>query len=186
MRRTVSTILVAALAAAPALAGELAGVMFADDIVYQGKGLVLNGLGLRKAYGLAKVYVAGLYLEKKNPDADQILGSDALRRIELRFVRNVGRDDIVKAWTEGFEKNVGASLADFKERLDTLNGAMPDLREGDVLAFTAIPGKGTAVEVNGTTAATISGADFAKVLFSIWLGPKPPNAALREGLLGHR
>ena len=73
-----------------------------------------------------------------------------------------------------------------KERLETLNRAMPELREGDLLAFSSIPERGTVVEVNGKTAATIPGADFAKVLFSIWLGPSPPNTALREGLLGHR
>ena len=31
--------------------------------------------------------------------------SAAVRRIVLEFVRNVGRNDIVKAWTDRFEKN---------------------------------------------------------------------------------
>ncbi len=186
MRRTALFVGLIACIALPALAGELSGVTFPDQITLEGKGLVLNGLGLRKAYGIAKVYVAGLYLEKKNADAGEILASEGVRKIELRFVRNVGRDDIVKAWTEGFEKNAGAALPSLKDRLETLNRAMPDLREKDVLAFSSIPERGVVVEVNGNGAATIPGADFAKVLFSIWLGPNPPNTALREGLLGHK
>ncbi len=170
----------------PALAGELSGVSLPDQATLEGTTLLLNGMGLRKAYGIAKVYVAGLYLEKKTTSADEILDSDAPRRIELRFVRNVGRDDIVKAWTEGFEKNAGGRLAALRKRLDTLNRAMPDLRVGDLLAFSAFPEKGVVVEVKGQVAATIPGADFARVLFAIWLGPDPPNAALKDGLLGAR
>jgi hypothetical protein len=30
----------------------------------------------------------------------------------------------------------------------------------------------------------LSGSDFARVFFSIWLGDDPPNDGLREGLLG--
>jgi hypothetical protein len=33
------------------------------------------------------------------------VASAAVRRIVLEFVRNVGRNDIVTAWTDGFEKN---------------------------------------------------------------------------------
>jgi hypothetical protein len=174
----------ALLTTGAAVAGELAGVTLDDGVTVEGKTLTLNGMGLRRAYGIAKVYVAGLYLEKKTANPREILESDATRRIELRFVRNVGRDDIAKAWTEGFEKNAGSGLAALRERLDTLNRAMPDVRVGDVLSFTALPGKGVVVEVKGRAEATIPGADFTKALFSIWLGPDPPNAALKSGLLG--
>jgi len=175
-----------ACAASVAFAGELSGVSLREQATVEGKALVLNGMGVRKAYGIAKVYVAGLYLEAKSSDSAEILGSDSTKRIELRFVRDVGRQDIVKAWTEGFEKNAGAALASLQDRLDTLNRAMLDLKEKDSLAFSSLPGKGVVVEVNGKVAATIPGADFAKVLFAIWLGPEPPNAALKEGLLGRR
>ncbi len=186
MKKTLLAAVIAFIFAASAFAGDLAGVSFPERVDHEGKSLVLNGIGLRKAYGIAKVYVAGLYLEKTTANADEILAAAAVRRIVLEFVRNVGRDDIVKAWTEGFEKNAGASFASLRDRLDALNKAMPDLREGDVLAFSTVPGKGTDVEVGGKRVATIPGDDFAKMLFAIWLGPSPPNAALKEGLLGRR
>jgi hypothetical protein len=40
------------------------------------------------------------------------------------------------------------------------------------------------VSVKGKEAALIPGAEFQRVLFSIWLGAHPPNVSLREGLLG--
>jgi len=186
MRRPAIRIALAACLALPALAAELSGVAFPDRITVEGKALELNGLGLRKAYVVAKVYVAALYLESKSGDVAAILASEGLKRIELRFVRGVGRDDIVKAWNEGFEKNAAGRLDALRERLETLNRVMPELREKDVLAFTSVPERGLIVELNGKAAVTIPGADFASVLFSIWLGPNPPNTALREGLLGRR
>ena len=40
------------------------------------------------------------------------------------------------------------------------------------------------VSVKGAAAASISGNDFQQALLSIWLGKKPPNPELKEGLLG--
>jgi hypothetical protein len=168
-----------------ARAGELAGVGFPDQVTVEGKSLVLNGLGLREATLLkVDVYVAGLYLEAKSTDPQAILGSELPRRIVMRFVRDVKRQDLVKAWTEGFEKNAGKEMPALKERLATLNAAMPDVANGDTLAFTYLPGVGVRVEVRGETKATIAGPDFARVLFGIWLGPNPPNPGLKDGLLG--
>ena len=141
-------------------------------------------MGLRKAYAVAKVYVAGLYLERKSASADEILGSSSVRKIVLHFVRDVSREQITGAWSEGFEKNAGPALPGLRERIAALNAVMPDLAVGDALAFTAAPGKGVVVEVRGKEAATIDGDDFARALLSIWLGAAPPNAALKEGLLG--
>ncbi len=170
---------------APARAGELAGVTLPDQLTVEGKTLVLNGLGLREATMLkVDVYVAGLYLEAKSTDPQAILGSELVRRIVMHFVRDVKRQDLAKAWTEGFEKNAGKEMPALKDRLATLNAAMPDVVKGDTLAFTYVPGEGVRVEVKGETKATITGPDFARVLFGIWLGPSPPNPGLKEGLLG--
>ena len=167
-----------------AAAGELQGVSLPDRITVDGKELVLNGMGLRKAYAVAKVYVAGLYVERKTASAEEILASPAPRRIVLHFLRSVSRDQIVGAWNEGFEKNAGDAIAAIRGRIETLDGFMSDLAPGDALVFTAIPGKGVTVELRGKTMGTIEGDDFAKALLSIWLGPSPPNAALKTGLLG--
>jgi hypothetical protein len=184
MRLAAAALLVLA-AATPALSGELAGVTLPDQATAGGKTLQLNGMGLREATVLmVDVYVAGLYLEDKSGDGPAIAASDKTKQIVMKFVRSVGKEKLVEAWTEGFQKNAGDKAAALAPALATLNGAMVDVKKGDVLAMTYAPGTGTTITVKGKDAAVIPGEDFQHVLFSIWLGANPPNVSLREGLLG--
>lgn len=181
------TVLVLALVgfSAPAPARELAGVKMPDRTMVAGKSLVLNGMGIRKATILnVKVYVAGLYLEAKSTDAASVIASVKVKRLVLQFVRDVTRDQIIEAWKEGFEKNAGKDLPRLQSRIATLNGAMVKFRSGEALTFSYVPGSGIEVQVKGTVAVTLPGDDFARALFSIWLGQEPPNAELKAGLLG--
>ena len=52
------------------------------------------------------------------------------------------------------------------------------------MSLTYLPGTGVQVEFKGDVKGVVPGADFAQALFRIWLGPSPPNAGLKEGLLG--
>ena len=172
---------------APAPAAELAGVTMPDQVTVGDQTLELNGLGLRLATRLGlkfKVYVAGLYLEEKSSDAEQILASDQTSRIHMHFVRKVGKGKITGAWTEGFEANSGGKMAEFEDRVDKLNSWMPDMAKDDTITFTYVPGSGVEVGVNGESKGTIEGPDFARVLWTIFLGPEPPNAELKDGMLG--
>ncbi|RPJ78225.1 MAG: hypothetical protein EHM13_14925, partial [Acidobacteria bacterium] len=85
MRRAVLVACLVALSL-PVLAATLANVTLPDTITVGNKTLVLNGMGVRSKF-FVKVYVAGLYLEKKTPDANAILQQDAARRLVLQFVR---------------------------------------------------------------------------------------------------
>jgi Chalcone isomerase-like len=106
------------LLAVPARAGELAGVTLPDQVTVEGKTLSLNGLGLRQATWLrVNVYVAALYLEAKSSEPEAIIGSEEVKRIVMRFVRGVGRKDIVKAWNESFEENAGDGMAALQDRV---------------------------------------------------------------------
>ncbi len=184
MKKILVAVALACLPAILAHAGQLAGVTLPDRETVDGTSLVLNGMGLRKAYVVASVYVAGLYLEGKSSDPAAVLGSEQAKRLVLRFVRDVGRDRIVEAWSDGFAKNAVKDLSALKDRITLLNSWMPDLAKGDTLTFTFLPSKGVVVDVNGQEKGTIVGDDFARGLLSIWLGASPPNASLKAGLLG--
>jgi chalcone isomerase-like protein len=186
--RAVTALSILALScAATASAGELAGVTLPDQIQIDARTLVLNGMGLREATFLkVDVYVAGLYLEAKSSDAGAILRSDQAKRLVMKFVRAVGRKDIVKAWDEGFKESAGASLPALKDRVATFDSYMSDMANGAVMSFTYLPGSGVKVEVQGVVKGIIAGADFSEALFGIWLGPHPPNPGLKDGLLGRR
>ena len=178
--------LVAICLALPAAAGTLAGVSLPDQVSVGDKTLVLNGLGLREATVLmVDVYVAGLYVEVKSSDPAAILAPQQSKQLVMRFMRSLGKEKLTEAWTEGFDKNAGDQRAALAADLAMLNAAMIDVRKEDRITLTYQPDKGVAVSVRGKADVVIPGADFQRVLFLIWLGPKPPNVSLREGLLGN-
>lgn len=162
------------------------GVTLPDTQTYANKRLVLNGMGLREATILdIDVYVAGLYLEAPSSIAMQIIHANEAKLLVLRFVRDVDHDDIVKAWNEGFAKNAIVPVARIKPLIAQLNSWMPAFEKGDTLMFGYAPGQGLTVDINGVRKGVLRDDDFARSLFAIWLGPKPPNAGLKRGLLGN-
>ena len=176
-----------ALCASTVWGAERAGVQMPDTLSVQGRNLVLNGLGVREATVFnVDVYVAGLYIPERSSDPATILRPDEPKVLRMVFVHDVSRDQMTKAWHEGFEKNAGTSLTALSPRIDQLNSYMTDHKKGDILTFTDVPGLGVEVRAGGQLKGTIPGDDFAQALFRIWLGPSPPNEGLKDGLLGRR
>lgn len=171
--------------AVPAFAAELEGVNAPDTATVEGKALVLNGQGLRKKF-LFKVYVASMYLEKKASDPGAILGADSIRQVKMTMLRDLGKEKITDAIKEGFKKNSGDKLASLQERLDKLCDVIPDLKSGQTLVITYVPGKGTTLSGAGDKTYTAEGKDFADAMFSVWLGKSPVDDDLKKGMLGEK
>jgi hypothetical protein len=112
------------------------------------------------------------------------LKPDNAKQLVLHFLRDVKRDDITKAWNEGFEKNANNALPSLADRIATLNGWMADVAPGSRLTFSYQPASGLQVNVAGASKGRIPGDDFASAFFAIWLGANPPNPGLKSGLLG--
>jgi hypothetical protein len=164
---------------------ECAGISFPEALRSEGVTLKLNGLGLREATMFkVDVYVAALYVTQTSRDAGAILNSNAPKELILHFVRDVERADVNKGWQEGFEKNAEGALAALKERMEAFKALMPDMKTGQRLRLVHKPGTGVQVDIDNAVKGTIKGDDFAKALFSIWLGSHPPNPGLTAGLLG--
>lgn len=185
LRHAAFAILLGMLAPLGAGAATCGGVTLPDSVSHGGTSLPLNGMGIRKATMLAvHVYVAGLYLPAKSGHAESIIKENKPWSMQMHFVHSAGQDDIRNAWSGGFENNVGHEMAALRDRVEAFNKLMPDLKKGDVLAF-SYDGKGeTTVSINGKTSGAIGGADFASALKAIWLGSSPPNSDLKAGLLG--
>jgi hypothetical protein len=174
---------VAALIPLPQLsASTLAGVTLSDTAQVGSTTLVLNGMGLRTKF-MVKVYVAGLYLPQKSKNAEAIIKADTPKRIVLHFVRNVNQSQIADAFSEDFHKNSPQAANAMKADVDRFLAAIEPLREGGEMVFTYTPQTGTSVEINGSEKVIIPGAAFQQMLLSVWLGPYPPNASLKKGLL---
>jgi hypothetical protein len=176
----------ATLSASAQVRNTCEGVTLPRTVTVDGTTLNLNGLGIREASAFqVDVYVAGLYLETASTNAEEILASDTRKRIVLRFVHDVERQKIVDAFTEGFQNN-GGGAAGLAARRTQLMGWMTDMVVGNTMTFTYVPGTGLTVNVNGSNKGTITGADFQRAFFALFIGPNPPNRGLKVGLLGGR
>lgn len=147
--------------------------------------LSLSGVGVLKYLGIIRIYNGALYLP---PD---IKGKDALtdvaKRLEVEYLRSFKSEDFGTATIAGMRKNVDPdTFARLEDKIDSHNQLYPDIRRGDRVSLTYIPSIGTEVAVNGAVKGTIPGADFAKALFSLWLGDKPFDTGFKRDLLGRR
>ena len=182
-QRVVWILVLGACLVARGWAVEKKGVTMPDQVSDQGRTLVLNGLGVRKAYGVASVYVGGLYLEKAGHNADAIVRSKEEKRLVLHFLMDVDQGKIRGAWTEGLGKNCLADCKAFDAEMTTLNGWMADMRSGQELVF-GMSADAVTVSVNGAVKGTIHKEGFPQQFLAIFLGPNPPNKGLKDGLLG--
>jgi hypothetical protein len=165
-----------------ALAGELAGITLPDTLKTGDKTLKLNGLGLRKK-SVFKVYVGGLYLESLSKDGGAIVASDQAKAIRMYFLRDLTKAQLVESFQEGFEANA-KDKSEQKAAFDKMLALIPDVKEGDTMTFSYLPGKGTTLQVGDKELSISVGKGFCDAVFSIWLGPKPPSEDLKKGMLG--
>jgi hypothetical protein len=186
MRKTVITLAVVVFVLVSMIelqAASLAGVTMPDTAQVGSKTLVLNGLGLRTEF-MVKVYVAGLYLEQKSSDPSAIIKADAPNRIVMQFLHGASKSQMANAFKESFNDNTPEAMKTMQADIDRLLGALEPLNVGDQMVFTYVPGTGTTLAINGKDKLAIAGSAFNPVLLSVWLGPKPPTANVKKGMLG--
>ena len=179
----------AALAAAllltsvTAAAATVAGAKLEDSVTVNNQKLVLNGAGLRKKF-VVKVYVGALYLPSKQTSAASIIAADAPRRMVMHFLYDVDKGKIAEAWEEGLGANTPNASPEVKTAFKTLASWMEDMKEGQRVVLTYVPGIGTTVEVNGRNKGTLGGKAVSDAILNTWIGPKPgPGTDFRKAVL---
>ena len=180
----ISTLALLYLSGSNSAAAEISGVKLPDQVTLEGKTLKLNGTGLRQATILkVNVYAAGLYLQNSSGDGEAIANSDQPKSIEMVFMREVSAKQMADAFQEGFEKNCVADCAKLKPDLIKLQGLMKDMKKGDTMAYHFLS-DGVEVMIRGQKAGAVGDKAFSHQLIRCWIGKNPPNAGLKEGLLG--
>ena len=165
-----------------AQARTLAGVELPDAVVVDGSTLRLNGMGLRQATPLRiKAYVGGLYLQQPSSDPTVVIDSRQLKRVTMKFLRDIDRKNLTSGWAASLRKIGGQPM---ESAIGQFSALIPDVHKGDAMDFTWRPGDGLEVATNGTVRGIISGDDFARTLFTVWFGPEPGDANLKRGMLG--
>lgn len=185
IRRLILAIVVV-LPLSAARAAQLDGVWMPDARVVNGTPMVLNGMGLRTYSFLGiRIYVAGLYLEQRSNNSQMILHSRKMKLLDIRFLRDVDAANARRAWRNGFADNCKAPCYLDPNDVARFLAAVPAVRRGDDsrLLFTA---NGVRVTLNGRLFGQVSDPHFAEMILATFIGPEPPTARLKRGLLGGR
>jgi hypothetical protein len=163
----------------------VSGVTMAETIEVDGQTLSLNGMALRKKF-VVKVYVAGLYLATTSSSAEAILEADVPRQMVLHFISGHGtKKKMCDAWNDGLEANTPGATAELKQQFAELCEMMVDIKNGESMLITYIPGTGTRIDIAGADRGTIQGKEFADALLRCWIGPKPgPGEGFKKNILG--
>jgi hypothetical protein len=166
------------------LVADLHGISLPDVRMIDGTQLQLNGIGLR-TFSIFEIpiYVAGLYLERRNSNSDAILHSPEKKLLDIRFLHDVTAEEARDAWLDGFEKNCKAPCHLDPGDVQRFLAAVPSLQNGDhsTLLFTSA---GVNITINGQPTGTITDANFAVVVLATFIGSEPPTPRLKRELLG--
>lgn len=163
----------------------VSGVKIDSKLTVEGETLMLNGAGLREKMWI-DLYVGSLYLPAKSSNSKDIMDSKSAAAIKLDIVSGmITSDKMISAVNEGFENSTNKNTAPLKAKIDKFKSFFKEeIKKGDTFIIANIPGDGVVVFKNGVKKGAIDGYDFKKALFGIWLGSKPADSDLKEGMLG--
>ena len=154
-----------------------------DQLTEDGARFELVGATTFRWMSIVKVYDARLHLGTGEPPTKVF--ADIPVRLQITYHRGFTAAEIIKGGDTLLARNVKAeTLAAMRDRLELINRAYRDVREGDSYTLTYVPGKGTTLRLNGSPLVSIPGHDFAAAYFRIWLGDDPINKSMRDTLLG--
>lgn len=167
---------------------DVAGVKLEDSLELQGSKLQLNGAGVRTKV-IFKVYVAGLYLNKKAQTPEEVLAATGPKRMSLTMLRDIDAAELGKLFTKGVEDNTPKSevskLVPGLVRMGQLFADQKKLKSGDNVLIDWVPGTGTTLTINGKVQPDpFKEPEFFNALMRIWFGDKPADSSLKDALLG--
>ena len=167
---------------------EVAGVKLDDTARVANKELKLNGAGLRTK-AIFKVYVAGLYLPEKKTAVAEIMDAAGPRRLTIVMLRDVSSDDFGQSFMTGLNANSDkaekSKIFNQTVKMGEIFASIPSLKKGDTVTADWLPGSGTQIHVNGKTVGdALPDLAFYNAFLKIWLGDKPADSVLKQGMLG--
>ena len=168
-------------------AREVGGVELSETMQTDSGKLILNGGGIRTKT-FFDIYVAGLYLKKKNHNFKQIIDANEPMAINITITSGlVTSERFIEACEAGFQRSTNGNMTPLKEKIDLVYSAFRQkFSKGDVFNIVYEPNKGTSFYKNKKFIATQEGLALKKALFGIWIIDKPShkNEKLRNGMLG--
>ena len=152
-----------------------------------GRNLRLNGAGIRYR-AMFQVYTVGLYMEQFAATPEEVIQAPGVKRIAAIMLRTVNATELGNMFTSGILNNnpnsVNTQLLPDIARISDVFSRVKVLREGEQFSADRLPGKGMVLNVRGEPQPEPFDEAFFDALSMIWLGPRPPDAALKKALLG--
>ncbi len=166
---------------------EIGGNQFPETFRTSTGELTLNGGGIR-TIAFFEIYIAGLYLKKKNSNFKQIINADEPMAIKIKILSSlITSERFIEACKAGFERTMNGNTEPLRDKIDLVYTVFKqEFKKGDVFDIVYEPGKGTSFYKNKKYIATQEGLDLKKALFGIWIINKPSHKCedLRKGMLG--
>ena len=170
-----------------ALALEMNGVQVPDTTKVGTADLVLNGAGVRTR-AIFKVYVGALYLPEKKTAAADVIAQKGAKRVAMHLLRDLSAEQVAGALdsmgdnlSEAERERLKPQIAELKATME----AVGEAREKSVITIDFVPGSGTRIALNGAQKGkTIVGDELYGALLRIWVGDKPVDRDLKNGMLG--
>jgi hypothetical protein len=164
---------------------KIGGIELSNSYKIEEESLVLNGAGIRSKF-FVKIYVGAIYLPETTLDSDQILAAAGPKSMQMNMLyKEVEAEKITTGWTEGFRSNLSdIEFRQLEDRLSRFNALFPDLHAGDIVHMDYSPDKGTLLSINNKPLGVIEGEDFVNALLKVWIGDKPADDDLKQGMLG--
>ena len=181
--------------AAPASSQDLAEPQTSVRFPVTAEGRTLLGLGLRVkkvAFVKVKVYVVALYVadaalggplsahrgRAASPDLyRELVWGDFDKRLVLRFVRDLGREQIAGAMREALAGRADARL------LEQFVSYFSDLKQGQECVLGWAPGGSLEVTMAGRPHPAIADKAFAAAVFGLFLGERPLQDDIKRDLV---
>ena len=164
------------------------GIIVPGTLKLDNTELVLNGGGIRKKL-FFKLYTAGLFVTAKTKNASEIINADKATAIRMTITSSVlNSSNMSEAIQEGFGKSLKGNTAPLQSKIDAFIDIFKkdDIKEGDVFEIWYTSAEGVRGYKNGKLKGTVTGLDFKKALFGIWLSDTPVDADLKKAMLSNR
>ncbi len=184
MLRTLMSLVFALTAFSCVQAKEIDGIDVDETLDVAAQTLVLNGAGVRSKFFL-DLYVAALYLNQEEKDADAIISADKPMAIRLYIVSDmITSKRMADSTRDGFVRSTHGNVAPIEDKIEELIKAFSEeIEEGDVFDLVYTPETGVTVYRDGEAESNVKGLAFKQALFGIWLSDNPVQTSLKKALV---
>jgi hypothetical protein len=165
---------------------DIAGIKVPDRIKISGTTLNMNGAGILDRI-FVDWYIGALYLPNKTTDPEKVLEDDVTMELKIIILsEEVTGGKMKESVLDGFRTAVGSEkVIEMIPEIDAFIKVFDeDIKVGDIFDYIYIPEKGLQTFKNRKLFSTISGLEFKKGIYGIWLGEEPVKKNFKKALLG--